>query len=193
MRRFAGFWGVRAGALCAVLLAVALSGGESGQAQSRYKTLGPTECVNCHDHQTERQWWERQEIPEVQRLFPKMGANAGHINALKQLEMPKSNDFAKAVGLRDKYDVNGSCVKCHATVFAGDANAGVSCESCHGAGEGYLKVHQTKGAYEQAVAAGMTNLVGQLDAWASQCMGCHVMDDKRLVDAGHPSGDDFDL
>jgi hypothetical protein len=39
----------------------------------------------------------------------------------------------------------------------------------------------------------MTNLVGQLDAWARQCTTCHVMDDKRLVDAGHPSGDDFDL
>src|SRR5258708_4504260 len=101
-------------------------------AQQRYQTLGPNECLNCHDHQAERQWYEKQEIPEVQKRFPQKGANAGHVNALKQLEASKSNDFAKAIGLKDKYDVKGSCVQCHGTVFSGDANAGVSCESCHG-------------------------------------------------------------
>lgn len=162
-------------------------------AQQRYQTLGPNECLNCHDHQEERQWYEKLEIPEVRKLFPDKGANAGHINSLKQLEVPKSNDFAKAVGLRDKYDVNGLCVRCHATVFAGDANAGVSCESCHGPASGYNKPHQTKGAYEQALTVGMTKLVGNLQGWAQQCTSCHAMDDQRFITAGHPSGDDFDL
>jgi hypothetical protein len=79
-------------------------------------------------------------------------------------------------------------------VFAGDANAGVSCESCHGPASGYLKPHQTKGAYEESVARyGMTKLVGNIQGWTQQCTNCHVMNDDRLIKAGHPSGEDFDL
>jgi len=162
-------------------------------AQSRYQYVGPNECLNCHDHQDERQWYERQEIPEVQKRFPAKRDNAGHINSLKQLETPKSNDFAKAIGLNDKYDLNGACVKCHATVFRGDANAGVSCESCHGPASGYLKPHQTKGAYTQSISLGLVDIVGKVQTWATQCVTCHVMTDPRLIAAGHPSGDDFDF
>jgi len=163
-------------------------------AQQKFQALGPNQCLNCHDHEAERQWYEKKEIPEVQKLFPEKGANAGHINSLKQLEATKSNDFAKAIGLADKYDVNGACVSCHATVFSGDANAGVSCESCHGPASGYLKPHQAKGAYDQSVAQfGMTKLVGNLQGWTQQCTNCHVMNDERLIKANHPSGDDFEL
>ena len=177
---------------CAAIALLAVAAPAS--AQSRFQTMGPNECLNCHDHEAERTWYEKQEIPEVRKLFPDKGANAGHINALKQLEAGKSKDYAKAIGLKDVYDTKGACVKCHGTVFSGDANAGVSCESCHGPASGYLKPHQTKGAYDQSVAQyGMTKLVGNLAGWAQQCTSCHVMDDQRLVAAGHPSGDDFDL
>ena len=91
-----------------------------------FQAVGPNECLNCHDHDEERAWYEKKEIPEVHRLFPDKSANAGHINSLKQLEAPKSKEFAAAIGLADKYDLKGPCVQCHATVFAGDANAGVS-------------------------------------------------------------------
>jgi cytochrome c554/c'-like protein len=159
-----------------------------------FQAVGPNECLNCHDHDEERAWYEKKEIPEVHRLFPDKAANAGHINSLKQLEAPKSKEFAAAIGLADKYDLKGPCVQCHATVFAGDANAGVSCESCHGPASGYLKPHQTKGAYEESVARyGMTRLVGNVQGWTQQCTNCHVMNDDRLIKAGHPSGDDFDL
>lgn len=166
----------------------------SASAQPQFKMLGPNECLNCHDHDAEREWYEKKEIPEVRRLFPEKGANAGHVNSLNQMEADKSNEYAKAIGLADKYDANGKCVSCHATVFRGDANAGVSCESCHGPGSGYLKPHQTKDSYEQSVAQfGMTKLIGNIGGWTQQCTNCHVMDDARLIKAGHPSGDDFDL
>ena len=163
-------------------------------AQQRFDFVGPSQCLNCHDHSPEKQWYENKELLEVKRLFPEKGANAGHINSLSQLDTPKSDEFAKAIGLADKYDSNGACVRCHATVFGGDANAGVSCESCHGPGSGYLRPHQTKGTYDQAVAQyGMTRLIGNLQGWTQQCTNCHVMDDDRLIKAGHPSGDDFEL
>jgi hypothetical protein len=181
--------------LCAALIVAAalIVRASAVSAQGRFQVVGPNECINCHDHDSERQWYEKQEIPEVQKRFPAKGANAGHINALKQLEAAKSAEFARAIGLRDKYDLNGACVKCHATVFKGDANAGVSCESCHGPASGYLKPHQTKGAYTQSLSLGLIDIVGKIPAWAQQCASCHVMDDQRLVAAGHPSGDDFDL
>jgi len=171
-----------------------LAAASPARAQQKFQFLGPNECINCHDHQDERQWYEKKEIPEVRRLFPDRGDKAGHINSLKQLDEKKGDDWAKAIGLKDKYDPAGVCVRCHATVFAGDANAGVSCESCHGPASGYLKPHQAKGAYDQAVAQfGMTRLVGNLAGWTQQCTNCHVMDDERLIKAGHPAGDDFDL
>lgn len=163
-------------------------------AQQKFQTLGPAKCTNCHDHDAEKLWYQKKEIPEVYRLFPDKGSNAGHINSLKQLETPKSNEYAQAIGLADKYDPAGACVACHGTVFSGDTNAGVSCESCHGPGSGYLDPHQKKDSYEPSVAQyGMTKLVGNLQGWTQQCTNCHVMNDERLIKANHPSGDDFDL
>lgn len=173
---------------------IAIAAGRDARAQGKFQFLGPNECLNCHDHNPEREWYEKKEIPEVRRLFPDRGDKAGHINSLNQMETPKSDEFAKAIGLADKYDINGKCVSCHATVFRGDANAGVSCESCHGPGSGYMKPHQIKDSYETSVSTyGMTRLIGNIQGWTQQCTNCHVMDDERLIKAGHPSGDDFDL
>ena len=196
---------MRIGIALLVALALGLSAGArapmaaSGPApappmQQKLQMLGPGQCLNCHDHDKEKDWYSSKELLEVVRLFPDKGANAGHVNSLNQLESPKSDAFAKAVGQTDKYDVNGVCVRCHATVFNGDANAGVSCESCHGAASAYLVPHQVKGSYDTAVTQyGMTRLVGNIQGWTQQCTNCHVMDDDRLIKAGHPSGDDFDL
>jgi hypothetical protein len=177
-----------------LVMLIAIAVGRDARAQGKFQFLGPNECLNCHDHNPEREWYEKKEIPEVRRLFPDRGDKAGHINALNQMETPKSDEFAKAIGLADKYDINGKCVSCHATVFRGDANAGVSCESCHGPGSGYMKPHQNKDSYEASVSTyGMTRLIGNIQGWTQQCTNCHVMDDDRLIKAGHPSGDDFDL
>src|SRR5262249_159844 len=161
--------------------------------QQQFKYIGPKQCTNCHDHDAEKLWYEKKEIPEVHRLFPDQN-NAGHINSLKQLEAKKSDEYAKAIGLADKYDGAGSCVSCHGTVWGGEANAGVSCESCHGPGSGYKDPHQQKDSYEKSVKEfGMTRLVGNFAGWTQQCTNCHVMTDEKLIAAGHPSGDDFDL
>src|SRR5258708_10306626 len=178
----------------AIAAAACLLAARGAVAQQKPQFAGPSECINRHDHQDERLWYEKKEAPEVRQLFPDRGDKAGHINSLKQLDNPKGDDWAKAIGQKDKYDPGGVCVRCHATVFAGDANAGVSCESCHGAASLYLKPHQTKDSYETSVSDfGMTRLVGNLRGWTQQCTNCHVMDDDRLIKAGHPAGDDFDL
>jgi len=161
----------------------------SAVAQQKYQFLGPNKCTNCHpDHEDEDLWWRKRDGPPPD----------GHIGALNQFDNKNTSKYAKALGYSpdDIYEPKNSCVRCHATVWGGEANAGVSCESCHGAGSGYVDVHQKKGAYQQSVALGMNDTIGKLNAWAKICMGCHVVDDPKLVkllEAGHPSGDDFDL
>jgi hypothetical protein len=148
-----------------------------------YQTIGKAKCVNCHDHEAEKLWSEKKDGPPPNN----------HLNALRQLEAPKASVFAKAIGLADPYDPKASCAACHGTILKGTVVDGVTCESCHGPGSDYVDVHQQKGAYRQAVAAGLADTVKNPDAWAPMCTKCHVLSDSALIQAGHPSGDDFDL
>ena len=153
-------------------------------ARPQYTTTGPSKCVACHDHDRQAAKWQKEEPAAL-------GIKA-HFNTRKQLDGAKAGTYAKAIGLADPYDLKGSCVKCHATVFRGDANAGVSCESCHGAASGYLDLHQVKGSYAKSVAAGLKDLREKPAVIAKACVDCHVTPDKRLAAAGHPSGSTFD-
>src|SRR6188474_1500546 len=161
-----------------VVVVGALILGTASRARAQ-AVVGPSKCTACHDHDRQSAKWQKEE--------PAQYKDKAHYNTRKQLDGAKAGTYAKAIGLADPYDVKGSCVTCHATVFAGDANAGVSCESCHGPASGYLKPHQAKGAYDQSVAQfGMTKLVGNLQGWTQQCTNCHVMNDERLIKANHP-------
>ena len=164
------------GALSALLL---LPSTLSAQAYT-----GPSKCVQCHDHERQARKWQKEE-PAAQK-------GKAHFATLKQLDNPKAAQWAKAIGLADAYDAKGACVKCHGTVFRGDANAGVSCESCHGPSSGYNDLHQEKGAYAKAVAAGLRDLKNKPPAIVKVCVECHVVPDKRLAAAGHPTGEAFD-
>jgi hypothetical protein len=154
----------------------------SASAQT-FQNVGPRKCLDCHDHAKEKQWAEKEDGPPP----------LNHLNALKQLESDKTPRFTKAIGLADPYDPKGACAGCHATVVRNNVDYGVTCESCHGAASGYTDVHQQKGAYQKAVAAGLRDTVKKPEVWVPICMRCHVTEDQRLIAAGHPSGDDFNL
>jgi hypothetical protein len=167
------------------------------EARQAAQYVGPSQCLNCHDHDRESQWYQKGEMAKVAELFKDRGAQAGHLNSDKQLDDPKSKGYATAIGLKDPYDAKGACVQCHGTVFSGDINAGVSCEKCHGPAGKYLTIHQTKGNYTAAVAAGMVDMQAKPKVWAQQCISCHVLPTDAtgaaLRKAGHRTGDDFDL
>ncbi len=139
--------------------------------------VGPNKCSSCHDHEKQKAWADQDK----------------HAKALAQLEDKNAGKYAKAIGLADPYDLKGACVKCHATVFNGDANAGVSCETCHGAGSDYVEPHQQKGSYAKAITQGMFDTRGNYPVWAKMCLDCHIMRDAKLVAAGHKSGADFEV
>ena len=149
----------------------------------RYQNIGPRKCLDCHDHEKEKLWSEKQDGPPPNN----------HLNALKQMESDKTPKFIKAIGLADPYDPKGACAGCHATIVRNNVDYGVTCESCHGPASAYNDVHQEKGAYRKAVAVGLNDTIKNPDRWVPICMKCHVMDDHRLIAAGHPSGDDFNL
>jgi len=162
-------------------VALVLASGVPAAAQT---FLGPSKCVQCHDHERQAAKWQKEE--------PLAFKGKAHYATLKQLDAPKALGWAKAIGLADPYDLKGSCVRCHATIFRGDANAGVSCETCHGAASGYNDLHQQKGSYARAVAAGLKDLRDKPAAIARLCIECHVVTDRRLAAAGHPTGEAFD-
>jgi hypothetical protein len=185
--------GLGATSLLAMAAATLLVGSRRVEARQAAQYVGPGQCLNCHQHDRESQWYQKGEQAAVQKLFPDHGAQAGHLNSDKQLDDPKAKGYAAAIGLKDPYDVKGACVQCHGTVFSGDMNAGVSCEKCHGPASKYLSVHQTVGNYQAAVAAGMVDMQAKPEVWAKQCIGCHILTDDRLKKAGHRDGSDFDL
>src|SRR5467141_48142 len=168
----------------AAAVAVVCFGAAAPAHAQKYSFVGRAKCVNCHDHDNEKLWSEKKDGPPPNN----------HLNALKQMDAAKTKKYAAAVGVADPYDpASSSCLKCHATVVKVDVGGGVTCDTCHGPGSGYLDPHQKKDAYAAAVAAGMVDAVKKPQAWAALCMNCHVMDDARLIAAKHPSGDDFDL
>jgi hypothetical protein len=114
----------------------------------------------------------------------------------------------------DSFKENSACMKCHYTVkkHAGgfEAVAGVSCESCHGAAQGWVSVHNDyggAGATKDAETAehrierlrasirnGMRNPVNVYMV-AQSCYRCHTVPDERLVNVGgHKEGSmDFEM
>ena len=138
------------------------------------QTVGPARCVDCHDHRDEKEWWQTKDGD---------GKGKQHSKADRRLEDAKAPQYAKALGLADVYDPNGACVSCHATVVAGSADFGVSCESCHGPGRDYLTPHQTKGTYATSIKLGMADVKNKPEAWARTCLGCHVMNARPGMDA----------
>jgi hypothetical protein len=141
--------------------------------------LGPNKCTSCHDHDKQKRWADKDT----------------HTKALEQLEDKegKAKKYLAALGLPDPYSLKGPCVVCHTTVYNGEAQNGVSCETCHGPGSAYLEPHQKKGSHKESVSLGLIDTRESYSEWAKLCIGCHVVTDRKLLAAGHSSGADFEL
>jgi hypothetical protein len=92
-----------------------------------------------------------------------------------------------------------SCLKCHSTYVPdktrhGERHTledGVSCESCHGAAEGWLASHTAADAtHQKNLQNGLSDTVN-LEKRATLCLSCHQGDETKRVTheiygAGHP-------
>lgn len=157
------------------------------------KTVGPNACAECHKQEVEA--WK----------------GTHHFKTFR--EMPrntKANEIAKKMGVR-RIKSESLCLGCHFTVQQKGAKqepvSGISCESCHGVGQDWIKVHsgysgktaQTETKAEAEARWKLADSKGMIRPraiyeLAKNCYGCHVVPQEDLVNkGGHRAGSAFDL
>jgi hypothetical protein len=157
------------------------------------KIVGPNACSECHKQEAEA--WK----------------GTHHFKTFRELPRRKeANEIAEKMGVQ-RIRSESLCLTCHYTVQEKEnkklAIAGISCESCHSAGEDWIKVHsqfsgkteksETKAEAEVrwklAESKGMIR-PSSLYRLAKNCYGCHVVPQEDLVNkGGHPAGSAFEL
>jgi hypothetical protein len=162
-------------------------------ASNAAKIVGPNACAECHKQEAEA--WKATQ----------------HFKTFREMPRKKeANDIAERMGVQ-RIRSESMCLNCHYTVQQKEARsqpiAGISCESCHGAGEEWIKIHsqfsgktektETKAEAEARLklsdSKGMTR-PSALYQLAKNCYGCHVVPQEDLVNkGGHPAGSLFEL
>jgi Cytochrome c554 and c-prime len=110
------------------------------------------------------------------------------------LTTARAKQIADALDIKDA-TADARCTTCHAPLHEVPENLrgenfkvseGVSCESCHGPAENWLRPH-TRKDYTRAdrTAAGMRDLQN-LYVRANTCVACHQNVDNDILKAGHP-------
>lgn len=184
--------------LTALILGLAVGlGSTSAFCQIAYDpalVVGPSECAECHER--EHELWQGSRHFMTFRGMPRQ---------------PEAKDIARKMGLR-RIKGGTLCLDCHFTTPFDDKNrrravAGVSCESCHGAGKDWIKVHsefsgkkeedetreEEARRWDAADAAGMVR-PGETYDWVANCYACHVVSEEELVNkGGHPAASDFEV
>jgi|GEM_PF-3258258 len=183
-------------AVAVFLLASVRSAAQPGARETLgYRSCG-TERGTCHA--SDGAWWQGDPHFDT-------------VNVLKR-KKKQSMEIAEAYGLSSSDYLRGKfkCAQCHGEVVSSrrtkNMNTGVSCESCHGpAGPkagGYYDIHQegeppkdplstARIGYRKALKAGMVEL-RNVDTRALTCVRCHQITEKKLLEAGHPTGEGFD-
>lgn len=166
---------------------------ESAFSSDAAKPVGPNACAECHKQETEA-WKSTHHF----KTFREMPRNA------------KANEIAKKMGVR-RIRSESLCVNCHFTVQQKNNRdqlvAGISCESCHGAGQDWIKVHssfsgktmlfetkaEAKARWKLSDSKGMIR-PRSFYLLAKNCYGCHVVPQEDLVNkGGHRAGSAFEL
>jgi hypothetical protein len=157
------------------------------------KIVGPNACAECHKQEAEA--WK----------------GTHHFQTFREMPRRKeANEIAAKMGVQ-RIRSDGLCLTCHYTVQEKENQrqpiAGISCESCHSAGEDWIKVHsgfsgktektETKAEQEArwklAESKGMIR-PSSLYRLAKNCYSCHVVPQEDLVNkGGHPAGSAFEL
>lgn len=192
---------VRLARLCVYLLvAVTLFVSKTAVAQPPQcdptKVTGPMRCAKCHENEV-RVW---QQTP--------------HAKTFEELHRrPEAKAIASKMGLRSvkRGDV---CLDCHYTSQHQNGRAsivaGISCESCHGAANDWVTVHNDYGGptilknqesaehklqrRQDSINLGMRN-PSNIYSVARSCFQCHSVPNESLVNVGgHKAGSlDFEL
>ncbi|MDP6829983.1 MAG: cytochrome c family protein [Alphaproteobacteria bacterium] len=181
------------------LFGALIMGSDQGRAQQLHldpaKVMGPDACGECHKSSIE--FWK----------------GSHHFSTFKALPRKKeARSIADKMGLK-RIKAGSDCLSCHFTsaMVKGKVKpiAGITCESCHGAGRDWIKVHSDFGGkdvkaenetaahkaerYAKSEAAGMIR-PSKLYKVAQNCYSCHTVPNEKLVNkGGHAAGSKFEL
>jgi hypothetical protein len=157
------------------------------------KIVGANACAECHKQEAEA--WK----------------GTRHFKTFS--EMPRkapAKQISEKMGLR-RIKSESVCLNCHFTVQQKDSKqevvSGISCESCHGAAQDWIKVHngfsgktaKTETKAEEAARWKLAESKGMirprsLYRLATNCYSCHVVPQEGLVNKGaHKPGSSFEL
>jgi Cytochrome c554 and c-prime len=178
--------------VCGLLLIFGLAT-DATVASDQAKIVGPNACAECHKQETEA--WK----------------GTHHFTTFRDMPRRKeANEIAEKMGVQ-RIRSESLCLTCHYTVQEKDSKsqpiAGISCESCHSAGQDWIKVHsqfsgKTEKTETKAEAEARWKLAdgkgmirpSSLYRLAKNCYGCHVVPQEDLVNkGGHPAGSTFEL
>jgi len=159
------------------------------------KVKGPDACGECHKSSVNA--WKKSTHAKTFKALPRS---------------KKAKEIAKKMGIR-RIKANSDCLACHFTSAKIKKKikpiAGISCESCHGAGVNWIKLHSDYGGkgvtkatetpahkkdrLAKSEAAGMIRPSNTYKV-ASNCYQCHTVPNEKLVNVGgHPTGSEFEL
>jgi hypothetical protein len=157
------------------------------------KVVGPNACAECHKQEAEA--WKA----------------SHHFKTFREMPRRKeANEIAEKMGIQ-RIRSESMCLTCHYTMQLKDNKAqpiaGISCESCHSAGEDWIKVHsqfsgkteKTESKAEADARLKLSDSKGMirpasLYGLAKNCYSCHVVPQEALVNkGGHPAGSAFEL
>lgn len=159
------------------------------------KYMGAASCAssNCHGSAN-----PRQSTSVLQNEYTTWSKHDQHAQAWLHLTTADAKKMGRHLGIENP-EKEPWCLRCHATYPASPdlqskefrIEDGVSCESCHGAAEHYLRSHtQTGSTHAQNLERGLKNIV-PLSERAQLCLTCHHGSEDaavthRLIGAGHP-------
>jgi hypothetical protein len=181
----------RIAGIAVVLSGLAAAPFAAAQDGSNYE--GPNACSECHKKEAEA-WQE-----------------SHHFKTFKEMPRRKEGqEIGDRMGIR-RINREGLCLNCHFTVQqSGKAIkpvAGISCESCHGGGKEWIKIHseysgktqsteseaERAARWQKAESLGMIR-PGNIYRLAKNCYSCHVVPQEDLVNVGgHTVGSPFEL
>ena len=167
-----------------------------------FRYTGADLCVKCH--RSEQGEWCDVATTAAWR-------HDAHSRSHEALSSDNERTRAMEVALGIKAAATASCVACHTHPVDEPAvdeetavlHAGISCETCHGAGSGYLDPHMQKSwrflSSAEKQAFGMHDLRNPV-AKANNCLSCHlgeVATDRvithQMYAAGHPPLPAFEM
>jgi hypothetical protein len=166
---------------------------DSSVASDPTKIVGPNACAECHKDESEA--WQ----------------GSHHFKTFREMPRRKeANEIAQRMGVQ-RIRSEGLCTNCHYTMQQKESRkqpvAGISCESCHSAGEDWIKVHsgfsgkteKTETKAEKEARLKLADSKGMIRPSAfyqltKNCYGCHVVPQEDLVNkGGHPAGSAFEM